>query len=411
MYQAGPCEVIVLDRVKEDALAAARLDRMLRALGTDRVLEMDERELDDLFRERGWGQLSGRTGQFDLGQSPTIIFGTFRWLPPDERERLGTRFPALRRGVLLAEEPWTFRDHAHFRQSYGTVCQPAWEVHCAFGCLHACDYCHIPPYFVVMLNLEELAGKLREFGETIPDQKLYKFDNYTDTLTLEPEYGASEVMVSTFADWPGKYLLLYTKSDNVGHLLGLRHNGHTLISWSLSCDTVAGHIEKRTPSIANRIEAIRRCQEAGYGVRVRISPICPVKNWREEYRRMLDGLFAAASPEVMSIDVLGWMDAAQMIEALDVALFDPAYAAAIAQRARDGVKTHGKHVFPHRMRADLLRFVLEEIRRLRPGQPVSLCNETMEMWRELSPLLRATPGRYACCCGPDSVPGHPLLRM
>tara|TARA_B100001971_G_C17925321_1_gene399890 strand:+ start:135 stop:290 length:156 start_codon:yes stop_codon:yes gene_type:complete len=51
-----------------------------------------------------------------------------------------------------------------------------------------------------MLNLEELAEKVRAFGETIPEQNLYKFDNMTDTICLEPEYGASEIMVNMFAD-------------------------------------------------------------------------------------------------------------------------------------------------------------------------------------------------------------------
>ena len=30
--------------------------------------------------------------------------------------------------------------------------------------------------------------------------------------------------------------------------------------------------------------------------------------------------------------------------------------------------------------------------------------------RELGPFMGMTPEDYACCCGPTSVPGHPMLR-
>ena len=260
-----------------------------------------------------------------------------------------------------------------------------------------------------MLNLEELGARLREFGETIPEQKLYKFDNYTDTVCLEPEYGASKVMVETFADWPGRYLLLYTKSDNVEHLLDLSHNGHTLISWSLSGPTVAEKIEKRTPRVADRITAMAQCEQAGYAVRARISPICPVQGWREEYAATIDDLLARVHPEVITIDALGWMQPQQMAEALDVSLFEKAYADEARRMLDEGVEVKGKHFFSHAMRAEILRFVIEEIHRRRPGVPVSLCMETPEMWRELGDLVQMAPGDYVCTCGPTSVPGHPMM--
>ena len=409
MYPVSPLEVFVLDRVKENPLAAARLERMLAALSPGTVADVGDAGLAEVFRQRGWNEGAKRTGQHRMTTCPALIFNTFRWEAPEELDKRARRHPELRSHMLLGQGPWTFRDHTVLRRAYDTVCQSAWEIHCAFGCLHACDYCHVPPFFNIMLDLEQLARHVRAFGDTIPEQKLYKFDNYTDTITLEPEYGASAIMVRTFADWPGRYLLLYTKSDNVDHLLDLEHNGHTLISWSLGCATVAAEIEKGTPSADERIRAIEKCQNAGYRVRVRISPICPVEHWREEYAEMLERLLMQTAPEVISIDVIGWMDAAQMLDALDVELFESAYAETVRQLAREGVKTNGKHLFPHEMRAEILRFVLEQVRRIRPEQPVSLCNETTAMWRELGPLIHMAPEHYVCCCGPDSVPGHPLF--
>jgi DNA repair photolyase len=409
VYPVTTPEVIILDRVRDDPRAAARLKRMMAGITADRVVEVDDAGLAEIFQARGWSRASKRTGAYRMTGAPALIFSTFRWLSPAEFEKLDTKHPTLRGPLLLGGGAWTFRDRErHLAEN--CVCQSAYEIHCAYGCLHACDYCHIPPYYIIMLDLEELAGRIREFGETIPWQKLYKFDNQTDTICLEPEYGASETMVRMFADWPDRYLMLYTKSDNVDHLLGLDHKGRTLISWSLSCDTVAEKIEKRTPSNERRIRAIERCERAGYPVRVRISPICPVRNWREEYAEMIGRLLAVTRPQVISIDVIGWMTAAQMKDALDTSLFDEAYAAELDRLEAEGAGPRWKHLFPHEMRAEILRFVIEEIKRRRPKQPVSFCMETTDMWQELGPTIGMSPDHYACCCGPTSVPGHPLLR-
>ena len=409
MYSVHTPEVIILKRAKKDARSAARLERMMGAISAERVTEVDDAGLAEIVVRRGWDRPGLRTGEFLGADAPALIFSTFRWLSDDEFEALAAKFPALNSHLLLGQGAWSYRDAAKYRRRMNCVCQPAYEIHCAYGCLHACDYCHVPPYLNIMLNLEQLGRKVKAFGETIPEQKLYKFDNGTDTICLEPEYGASEVMVRVFADWPGRYLLLYTKSDNVDHLLKLAHKGRTLISWSLSCDTVASRIEKRTPSLDARLRAMARCQEAGYRVRARLSPICPVRGWREEMADMIARLLTRTRPEVISIDVVGWMGPGQTKRAMDVSLFDPAYAAALDWLEAEGFEPKGKHVFPHEMRAEILRSVLEEIKRLRPEQAVSLCMETTDMWRELGALTGMTPDQYACCCGPTCVPGHPLL--
>ena len=408
VYAVDTPEVVILKHVREDPRTAVRLERMLPCISADRVSEVDWAGFAELVKDRGWSWYDKRTGQYRMTRAPAIIFNTFRWLTPQEFEELGKQYPVLRADAFLGRGAWELREAADARHDR-CVCQSAYEIHCAFGCLHACDYCHVAPFFNIMLNLEELAEHIREFGETIPRQSLYKFDNQTDTVTMEPEYGASEVMVRMFADWPGRYLMLYTKSDNVEHLLGLPHKGKTIVCWSISSKTASRVIEKNTPPLDRRIRAIERCQAAGYPVRVRLSPICPLKNWREENRDMVRRLLKRARPDVISIDVVGWMTPQKMKDAMDTSLWDERYVAELDRLIAEGFQPKGKHVFPHEMRAEILRSVIEEVRRIRPEQPVSLCMETQEMWEELGPLTGMTPVDYACCCGPACVPGHPLL--
>jgi len=410
MYTVDTPEVIILKHVRDDPRTSARLERMLKCIKADTVTEADYAGLAEIVEAREWPWWSKRTGQYRMTRDPSMIFNTFRWLSDEEFEQEGEKYPPLRMAGLLGKGAWWLRDNSHARHS-GCVCQEAYEIHCAFGCLHACDYCHIAPFFNIMLNLEDLAERIHEFGETIPWQNLYKFDNQTDTITLEPEYGASEVMASMFADWPGRFLMLYTKSDNVEHLLDLDHKGKTIVCWSVSCETASREIEKKAPPMDRRIRAIELCQGAGYPVRVRISPICPIKNWREENREMIRRLLSRTRPDVISIDVVGWMSARQMQDAMDTSFWDERYVAELDRLAAEDFDPHGKHLFPHELRAEILRFVIEEVKRIRPEQCISLCMETRDMWDELGPLTGMAPDDYACCCGPTSVPGHSMLTV
>jgi len=50
----------------------------------------------------------------------------------------------------------------------------------------------------------------------------------------------------------------------------------------MSGPTQSRLIDKRTPTTEQRIDAMRKAQSAGYLVRARLSPIVPVRNWRDE---------------------------------------------------------------------------------------------------------------------------------
>jgi hypothetical protein len=387
-------ELYVRKDVLERPLARARAERLMRALGSPPFTVVSDQTLAELEKQwqpafaQGW---AWRTASFDYSEGWTVLLDVYAGT---ERPQ-GVRMSGLRTQKGQAAE--------------GRVCQTALEIHCAFGCKHRCAYCHCWPHFRIACDLETLADSLPRMFEEHPAQKLWKFDNLTDTIVLEPEYGASALLVPLFAQWKDRFLLLYTKSDNVEHLLDLKHGGHTLISWSLSPLTQSRLIEVGAPDVHARIEAMRRCSEAGYTVRARLSPIVPLKGWRDEMRIMLDELFSRVTPDVVTIDVLGWCQPDAVPRFMDIRLLEDECRLALERLIRDRVRTRGKHVFPHEVREDILRFTIDELKARSPRTPVSICNETFEMWDALEKRMGMVRTGYVCCCGPDSVPGNPLL--
>ena len=65
---------------------------------------------------------------------------------------------------------------------------------------------------------------------------------------------------------------------------------------------------------------------------------------------------------------------------------------------------------PHDARLEIYNWFLDEIRRISPRTPVSLCGETLEMWDALGGKIGMSPDSFVCNCGPQSTPDNLHLR-
>ncbi len=424
MYSVKPKAVFAHERVFKNPLAQARMERMLDAMGVPldsvpRVTLRDAREIieasgavDDVATEdiRRGGHGRVRQGRVRLTFDPVIVFNTFVW-DPDEREPVPPELkvvnPVAARMVRLLAgvgEDFAFSRRELLQKKAEWVCQGGWGIHSVAGCLHKCDYCGNGFLVTLQLDLENFCDHLRQMFADQPEQHLHRYDLYSDVLAFDPEYGASEVVGRCFEETDDKYLLHYTRSDNVDHLLDLPYKSHVLINWTLSMETVAREIERDSPPLDARIDAMRRCQEAGYVVRAGFSPIIPIKNWREETTAMLEQLFAKVRPEVLRLWVLAMMDADEFETMFAHVEMDEAFMKRLRESASE---MNGRHdaPFPVDVRAEIYRYYLREIRRISPETPVALCTEYPVLWEMLADELAMTPDRMFCCCGGLSVPG------
>ena len=396
-----PPEVLYTEDVMQNPSSRTRMERMMERIVCERVGPVSPgeiRELSERMREEEAGKRSGEIGR---AGDPAILFTNYRWSGDgEELPRSNWHFNTLS-GLRWLD----FRDRDSIRARRNVVCQSGYEFHSAYGCIHRCDYCFLGNLLMVALNLEELRDHLDAVIDDNPWQSLYKFDNQTDNLCFEPEYGASRLFVEYFAGKPHRYLMLYTKSDNIDHLLDLDHRGKTLVCWTLSCETAAEVYERGAPPTASRIEAARKCQESGYTVRFRFSPIIPVKNWRAENQRMIEDLFSKVDPDIICIETLTHMSAAQLRRSLDLEHLDPD----VMDQMDETMSGDSCGPLPHPVREEIYRFFLEKIREVSPGTPVVTCLETPEMWNSLGDELRMSPENYICCCGPTSTPENPLF--
>ena len=179
-------------------------------------------------------------------------------------------------------------------------------------------------------------------------------------------------------------------SASVENLLDLDHAGHTILSWSLNPAMVIRAFEAGTPPLVERLEAMKRCAEAGYPVRAVIMPIIPVPGWAETYAAFLEGLLAEVTLDRITLGgICSYRTARGLMEhrlgrsnAISDA-FDPT-----------GPSSDGRLRYPAHLRVELYQHMIGIIRSRSPDLDIGLCLEERGVFEALG--LTEAIGRCNC---------------
>jgi spore photoproduct lyase len=289
----------------------------------------------------------------------------------------------------------------------GVLCQTAIEIQSAVGCPFDCAYCPYTSFVCVRLDVEDFADRVGALVASRPRQTLWKLNNRTDTLGLEPEYGLARVLVERFAGLDpaaGHTLMLYSKGDAVDHLAALDHRGRTVASFTITPDRIAELLEQGAPTPDARIAALGVLHRAGYPTRVRFSPVVPLRGWRAQYRDLVARIARAGTPELVTLWTLSMIDlevlpAIVPLDELDPDVLAEARACVAETRGQKGAP------FPHRARARIYRDLVGIVQDALPETRVSLCLESPAVWDALGPLVPPRRGgSFVCNCGPRATP-------
>ena len=217
--------------------------------------------------------------------------------------------PTGKRSLLIAKHQGTFFKPCPASQVQGgrrNVCCNYFVVNLASNCHMECSYCYLQthlnfPLMVVYANiedlLEELSGLLRE-----NKQNLYRIGTgeLADSLALDPLTESSRPLVEFFAQQSNAVLEFKTKSNCVEHLLGLPHEGRTVVSWSMNTRYIQSREEHKTATIDERLLAAQRCVEAGYRVGFHFDPIVYYSDWEHDYEELIREVFGCFSPSSLA---------------------------------------------------------------------------------------------------------------
>ena len=284
-----------------------------------------------------------------------------------------------------------------FSEEDNNTCPNYWHFSPYGFCPYDCKYCYLAgtpgvkfsPTVKVFLNLEHILSQIDKAACQLTKPTAFYLGKLQDSLAMDSLTGYSKIMVPFFTRQKYARMTMLTKSDNVENLVGLEHNGHTILSWSLNPPEVSEMFETNVPSISERISAMQQCAKAGYPIRAVVMPIIPVENWQCVYREFLKSLLTNIELDRITLgQICSYSTAMQLTEG------KLGRQNVISDQLEKAKSPDGRVRFPGQLRMEVYKHLIEYIRQQKPDLQIGLCLEEKTIFKALG--MEAAIGRCNC---------------
>ncbi|MGP0565254.1 MULTISPECIES: SPL family radical SAM protein [unclassified Nitrospina] len=267
--------------------------------------------------------------------------------------------------------------------SPGMVCCNYYVVNLIKNCVYDCSYCFLQdflennPLLTAFVNIDDLLAELEEEFCEHPDRSFrVGTGEVTDSLALDDLLPYTDYLVPFFNRQNNAVLELKTKSDCVDNLLKQPDPTNVIVSWSLNPEEIVEREEIGTPSLAQRLDAARRCAEHGFQVGIHLDPVILFDGWERAYGRLIEQVF-----DTLPAHQLEWIS-------LGSFRYRPNLKRVIKERhphTRLLTQEHvagadGKFRYLRPLRNHAYDTLRTTIKRRAPEVDVYLCMETKEVW-------------------------------
>lgn len=265
------------------------------------------------------------------------------------------------------------------------ICCGYYVINALTNCPMDCSYCVLQgylnnPFLTLYSNWEDLLEEIEDYL-SLRQNPLCRLGTgeLSDSLALETLFPISRHLISYFAERKKGILELKTKSSNVDSLLDLNHQGRTIVSWSLTPLQMIEEEERGTVSLEERMEAAKRCQEAGYALGFHFDPMIDYEGWEKGYEQLVGFLFRRVDPKRVTWISLGGFRYPAPLKGIAEERF-PRTRIFLGELfpGRDG-----KFRYLRKIRVEMYRKMVEWLRQASPDLFVYLCMESREVWKEV----------------------------
>ncbi|MHC4205592.1 MAG: SPL family radical SAM protein [Planctomycetota bacterium] len=273
-----------------------------------------------------------------------------------------------------------------FSQEQGNTCPNYWHFSPYGFCPYDCKYCYLAgtpgvkfsPTVKIFLNIDQILGQIGKIAPKLTEPTAFYLGKLQDGLALDNLTGYSRIMIPFFAGQKYARLVVLTKCSNVENLLDLKHDGHTILSWSLNPPEVSRMFETNVPSVLNRITAMKKCSEAGFPIRAVVMPIIPIENYRQIYSDFLELLLSNVRLERITLGQICSYSTALQLTNQKLGPDNP-----IASQLQKTKSPDGRLRFPTQLRIRVYKDLVNTIREIQPDLQIGLCLEEQAIFKAL----------------------------
>ena len=179
------------------------------------------------------------------------------------------------------------------------------------NCLYDCRYCFLQgmyrsAHYVVFVNYEDFFREIEHTADAAPGEPTGFFSGYDcDSLAFEGVTHFVEQTLPVFRARPQAWLELRTKSTHIDPLLAAEPLANCVVAFSFTPQEVSLELEHKVPSVARRIVAMQRLAERGWPLGLRFDPLIYSRDYRGQYLRLFEQVFAAVGVAALHSVSLG----------------------------------------------------------------------------------------------------------
>jgi len=254
------------------------------------------------------------------------------------------------------------------------------------GCPMDCVYCILQaylnkPWLTFFVNTDDLLHEMKEAFKKEPD-RFFRIGTgeFTDSMALDRFTCLSSELVEFMAEQKQAVLELKTKSAVIDNLKHLKHNGRTVLAWSLNSTEVMQKEEIRTATLEERLAAAAQCAKWGYKLAFHFDPIIDHPGWEKGYAETITRLYQVVPAEQIVWISLGALRYLPALKTIGTDRFPQSRI--FYQEFIEGMDNKKRYFRPRRVA--LYQHIYTLLKKYAdPNTCIYFCMESDEIWKEV----------------------------
>ena len=165
-----------------------------------------------------------------------------------------------------------------------------------YNCIYDCRYCFLQGMYssanyVIFVNFDDFNTELEKVIEENKGTKITFFSGYDcDSLALESVTGFANHILKLFRKYTDVDLEFRTKSLQQSPFISSKPMENIILAYSLMPEIMSSALDNKTPTIAKRIDVMKKLASKGWSIGLRFDPLIHGKNWKILYQDLLESV-------------------------------------------------------------------------------------------------------------------------
>ncbi len=172
------------------------------------------------------------------------------------------------------------------------------------NCLYDCRYCFLQGMYrsanyLIFVNYEDFFEEITNTASASTEDSWF-FSGYDcDSLAMDPVTDFMPTALEYFSNHPKSYLEIRTKSTQIRSLLNHEAMPNCVVAFSFSPNNTYKKLEHGVPDINKRIRAMKKLQNNGWRLGLRLDPVIYSPTLQADYESLLENIFQSIDAKLL----------------------------------------------------------------------------------------------------------------